>query len=48
MNVALVGSVFAATDCAVSNLREKDDEWNVAAAGCAAGVAMGLKGTPLS
>lgn len=41
--VASVAGVFAATSCAVSGVRNKDDYLGRGVAGCAAGLAFGLK-----
>ncbi|KAF9976391.1 hypothetical protein BGZ73_008669 [Actinomortierella ambigua] len=38
---AAMAGVFAATDAAVANAREKKDFWNSAAAGCASGLVAG-------
>ncbi|KAF9435180.1 hypothetical protein BGZ76_006762 [Entomortierella beljakovae] len=38
---AAMAGVFAATDAAVGNVREKKDAWNSVAAGCAAGLVAG-------
>ncbi|KAG0362281.1 hypothetical protein BGZ54_008699 [Gamsiella multidivaricata] len=38
---AAMAGVFAATDSAVGNIREKKDAWNSIAAGCAAGMVAG-------
>ncbi|KAF9930463.1 hypothetical protein FBU30_000432 [Linnemannia zychae] len=38
---ATMAAVFAATDAAVGNIREKKDAWNSVAAGCGAGLVAG-------
>lgn len=41
LNLAAMAGVFAATDSAVSNVRETKDAWNSVAAGCASGLVAG-------
>ena len=39
-----MGGSFAFTEAAVANTRQKDDAWNGAAGGCAAGFLAGIRG----
>ena len=41
---ASVGGFFASTCCLTARLRDKDDFWNAAAGGAAAGSLFGLRG----
>ncbi|OZJ07017.1 hypothetical protein BZG36_00010 [Bifiguratus adelaidae] len=40
---AAIGGIFAATECATRNIRGKEDMWNSAAGGCAAGIVAGIR-----
>ncbi|KAL1917813.1 uncharacterized protein VTP21DRAFT_3647 [Calcarisporiella thermophila] len=40
---AAMGGIFAGAECAASAVRGKDDMWNSAIAGCAAGVLAGVR-----
>lgn len=41
---AAMGGVFAASECIAKQVRQKDDPWNSAIAGCAAGLVVGIRG----
>ena len=40
-NAALVGGAFAYADATAANMRRKEDGWNGAVGGCAAGLVVG-------
>ena len=39
-----MGGIFAGSSCLTARLRDKDDSWNAAAGGAAAGSVFGLRG----
>ncbi|GAB4813368.1 hypothetical protein N2152v2_000414 [Parachlorella kessleri] len=45
---AIIGGLYAAVSCFAKRIRQKEDGWNGAAAGCATGLALGWNGGPQS
>lgn len=44
----LMGGLYAAVNCIMMRLRQRQDAWNSAASGCATGLVLGWKGGPVS